>query len=244
MINKMRQGITQYQTMVSNNSYYFGEYGIFCGFSGSYVPESQDMDELTVLYPSYVPVVASGNSGNLCAGGWGTLPMGIQGSKNNLVVGRCDDNSVVDVGSSRGPTVDGRLKPELVAEGLAVISTYPLQLYGTFSGTSMSAPQVTGAVALIYEAYKAIHGVLPPAMLTRALLCNSAYDLGLPGPDFTHGYGRMDVLKAILAVQDGRFFTGNVIQGDSVTFSLNVPAGTAMSKVMLSWTDPRNTALQ
>lgn len=241
MINKMRQGITQYQTMVSNNSYYFGEYGIFCGFSGSYVPESQDMDELTVLYPSYVPVVASGNSGNLCAGGWGTLPMGIQGSKNNLVVGRCDDNSVVDVGSSRGPTVDGRLKPELVAEGLAVISTYPLQLYGTFSGTSMSAPQVTGAVALIYEAYKAIHGVLPPAMLTRALLCNSAYDLGLPGPDFTHGYGRMDVLKAILAVQDGRFFTGNVIQGDSVTFSLNVPAGTAMSKVMLSWTDPPAT---
>jgi hypothetical protein len=237
MINKMRQGILEYNTMVSNNSYYFGEYGIFCGFSGAYVPESQDMDELAVLYPSYLPVIASGNSGNLCAGGWGTLPVGIQGSKNNLVVGRCDDNSVVDAGSSRGPTADGRLKPELVAEGLSVLATYPLQAYGTYSGTSMSAPQVSGAVALIYEAYKAAHGVLPPAMLSRALLCNTAYDLGLPGPDFTHGFGRMDVYKAIKALENGQFFIDDVANEDSVTFTVNVPSGTAVSRFMLSWTD-------
>jgi hypothetical protein len=84
--------------------------------------------------------------------------------------------------SSRGPTNDGRFKPEFSApDGVATVS-YP----GGLSGTSASAPHLAGAAALVRGAY-------PGYAVTDTLdfLIQRAVDLGAGGPDYLYGYGRL-----------------------------------------------------
>jgi subtilisin family serine protease len=84
--------------------------------------------------------------------------------------------------SSRGPTKDGRLKPDLVAPDNVTTFSY---ISDPFSGTSASAPFVAGCAALIME----IH----PDRDVRELLIKSATDLGPPGPDDVYGRGLVNV---------------------------------------------------
>lgn len=101
--------------------------------------------------------------------------------------------------SSRGPSQctnflnpDLDIKPEVVAPGVnvRVASTGRVQ-YGNISGTSFSAPYVSGALLLLKEAFP----TLPGRELARALY-NSATDLGLPGEDNTYGKGLINVFAA------------------------------------------------
>ena len=89
--------------------------------------------------------------------------------------------------SSRGPTTDGRTKPDIAGPDGVSNATYPppLACYG-FSGTSAAAPHITGAAALVRQ-------LLPcysPAEL-QAYLEGSVVDLGSPGKDSTYGSGRL-----------------------------------------------------
>lgn len=89
--------------------------------------------------------------------------------------------------SSTGPEV------ELAAPGLNIVSTLPLGTYGTGSGTSLAAPHVTGAAALVIAA-----GVQGPQNV-RALLNQTALDLGTAGRDPRYGHGLVDVEAAVTA---------------------------------------------
>ncbi len=104
--------------------------------------------------------------------------------------------------SSRGPTEctlepgqpDSLLiKPELCAQGVSVRSTVPGGGYegNWWSGTSMAAPHVAGAVALLRQ----ISPEATPEEIKFALI-NSAFDLGTPGNDNTYGFGLIDVFAA------------------------------------------------
>ena len=87
----------------------------------------------------------------------------------------------IEIFSSRGPTTDGRIKPDIVAPDGVSNATY-----GSFFGTSSAAPHVTGAAALV-------KGALPcytPAEL-KAYLEANIVDLGDPGKDNTFGSGRL-----------------------------------------------------
>ena len=84
--------------------------------------------------------------------------------------------------SSRGPTKDGRLKPDLVAPDNVTTFSY---ISDPFSGTSAAAPFVAGCAALIMEIY--------PGLDVRELLMKSATDLGPPGPDNVYGRGLVNV---------------------------------------------------
>jgi serine protease AprX len=97
--------------------------------------------------------------------------------------------------SSRGPTQDGRLKPDVVAGGVEITSVWPGQPGGsTGTGSSGAAPLVTGTALLVLDADPA----LTPGEV-KATITGSAEDWGSPGPDVDYGAGRLDAYAALHA---------------------------------------------
>jgi Subtilase family len=97
--------------------------------------------------------------------------------------------------SSRGPTGDGRLKPDLVAPGERIRAPLPGQLWGDLDGTSMAAPHVSGAAAMLMARYTELVG--QPRRI-KQILCASATDLGREKT--FQGHGMLDVLRALQSV--------------------------------------------
>lgn len=104
-------------------------------------------------------------------------------SPNGLTVGASDaGNDSYHYYSSRGPTHDGRLKPDFTAPSGTSGSTYG---YRSFYGTSASAPHLAGAIALLKEKSPYSLAQIKELITARAL------DLGDPGPDYKFGMGRL-----------------------------------------------------
>jgi serine protease AprX len=97
--------------------------------------------------------------------------------------------------SSRGPTGDGRVKPDLVAPGEKIWSTVPDEGVKTLDGTSMAAPHVSGAAALLLARHRELVG--QPARV-KQILCATATDLGRER--YFQGSGMVDALRAIQSV--------------------------------------------
>jgi hypothetical protein len=93
--------------------------------------------------------------------------------------------------SSRGPTGDGRLKPDIVAPGERIQSCLPDQGWGELDGTSMAAPHVSGAAAMLLARYSEL--ISQPRQIKR-ILCESSTDLGRDR--CFQGHGMLDVLRA------------------------------------------------
>jgi subtilisin family serine protease len=110
-----------------------------------------------------------------------------------IAVSATDENNQVPSWSSRGPEVD------LAAPGVNIYSTYKGQSYATLSGTSMAAPHVTGAAALIIDTKKCdlnLDGICTPAEVQQRLE-QTAIDLGTPGKDYLYGSGLVNVYNAL-----------------------------------------------
>jgi hypothetical protein len=97
--------------------------------------------------------------------------------------------------SSRGPTGDGRLKPDLVAPGERIHGPMPEGQWGYESGTSMAAPHVSGAAAMLMARYPELIG--QPRRIKR-ILCETATDLDRERS--FQGHGMLDVLRAFQSV--------------------------------------------
>lgn len=97
--------------------------------------------------------------------------------------------------SSRGPTGDGRLKPDLVAPGERIESCLPNGEWGELDGTSMAAPHVSGAAAMLMARYDELIG--EPQRIKR-ILCESATDLARERS--FQGHGMLDVLRAFQSI--------------------------------------------
>jgi hypothetical protein len=150
--------------------------------------------------------------------------------------------------SSLGPTNDGRVKPDIVGMGLNVLSTAALgpQSYVIESGTSMSAPNITGSLYLLQEYYAQQNsGNFMRAATLKGLACATAFDGGNLGPDYTYGWGLLDMKKAAQTI------TGNgttsvvkeAVLPESQKQTITVVAsGTEPLMATISWTDPPATA--
>jgi hypothetical protein len=97
--------------------------------------------------------------------------------------------------SSRGPTGDGRLKPDLVAPGERIRSCLLDNGWGELDGTSMAAPHVSGAAAMLMGRYAELIG--EPRRIKK-ILCESATELGRERS--FQGHGMLDVLRAFQSV--------------------------------------------
>jgi len=196
---------------LSNHSY--GPDGL--SVWGDYQPESADWDG--AIHNNGLIVVAAGNEE---VGGLFKHIDFFVGSKNTICVGAAnssaraeDPNDSPAVAKADGlasygefgPMQDGRVKPDLVAFGGNGSNGGVTLDAGTNStqvnsGTSFSTPAVTGISALVFQQYKAVFGLEPSAAVTKALLCNTASDLGSPGPDAKYGFGIVNAEQAIAAI--------------------------------------------
>ena len=163
--------------------------------------------------------------------------------KNVIAVGAVGPEKSVAGFSSRGPTQDGRVKPDLVAKGVGQISTVPGGGYRSNQGTSMSAPVVTGITGLLVEQWRrTFAGANPLPVTLRALLIAGADDLGNAGPDYSYGFGLVDAQASVDLIRgDGNTGShirlGNISQGQQIETPLAV-ASSQNVRVVVTWTDP------
>lgn len=173
-----------------------------------------------------------------------TITGGRKAGKNVLAVGNVASDDQLLVSSSIGPTPDGRIKPDLAALGQLDYTMGANNAYQNSSGTSAAAPNVAGSVAGLYQYYRHTHaGAYPAAGLIKAILLNTADDLGVEGPDFRYGWGRANAGKAFQVLQSEQYIVGSVQHGQQLSFQLPIAAGTQRVKLMLAWTDPAGSVL-
>jgi subtilisin family serine protease len=134
-----------------------------------------------------LPVFAAGNYGPLS--GTSSSPAN---NPEAFAVGATDDADVLYPYSSRGPSACGQpVYPQLVAPGVGIHTTDLYGLYADPTGTSVAAPHVAGALALLLQAFPGLS-----ADRQAAALESSAADLGAVGADNSYGHGRLDALAA------------------------------------------------
>ncbi|MDF1576545.1 MAG: S8 family serine peptidase [Bacteroidales bacterium] len=172
-------------------------------------------------------------------------------AKNILTVGAVRDmplgytgreNVMITSFSAFGPTDDGRIKPDLVANGDRLFSAYSEsdEDYRNSSGTSMSAPNVSGSLALIQQHHADLYGSYLNAASLKGLVLHTADDAGVPGPDYKYGWGLMNTLNAVNLISDERYDRlqeATLPEGGEYRLSL-YSNGEEPIKVSICWTDP------
>lgn len=181
---------------------------------GSYTSNSRSIDEIAYNAPYYTIVWSAGNdrsdvgNGSRPADG----PYDCIGpsavAKNIITVGAItgfdsyDGLESIEMSgfSSWGPTNDGRIKPDIVGDGVGVLSASAAgdNAYATLQGTSMSAPNVTGSLGLIQQFHLEEFGNYMKSSSLKALMIHTAREAGQsPGPDYRFGWGVLNVVDAL-----------------------------------------------
>ena len=243
ILNKVRDAKNQHQVFVGNHSYNLGAaYKCFTNYQ--YSTASEMMDQFALDEPQIVSVFAAGNSAAACAYDYKTIVPGFQYAKNTILVGNIQRDETFYPGSSKGPTNDGRLKPDVVAKGSESYSPnkgfalpIPTDTYLPGFGTSFASPVVSGIVGLMQQAYRETHSEMPLSTTVRAVLCNTAKDLGTPGPDYDYGFGKADAYQAVQSIKNEDFIEDEIANLEEKTFNLLVDNNTKELKIFLTWDD-------
>ena len=214
---------------VQNHSYGTGIENYYGADAQAYDRQSNDNTRLLHVFSAGNSGTQSSNSGNYSGiAGYANITGSFKMAKNNLVVGAVDSFGTVPLLSSRGPAFDGRIKPELVAFGE--------------DGSSGAAAIVSGIALVLQDAIKEQSGELPAAALTRAILVNSATDIGSTGIDFISGFGSANAFRAVQTVMDNRYDSGLVRIGETGIHRITLPPNAINLKITVCWNDPAAAA--
>jgi subtilisin-like proprotein convertase family protein len=278
---------------ISNNSWGISNFGGYHAASQTYDALVRDASAGTPGNQEMVEVFSAGNDGD--GNGDPLDPKGDEGygsvtspgtAKNVITVGAAEGvrgsgtdgcgvtnggaDSAADIinFSGRGPTQDGRMKPDLVAPGTHITGASPQHagytgagvcdksftgntFYSLVSGTSQATPHVAGAAALLRDWWvRNIQPQAPSPAMTKAVLVNSAVDLAggdsgkggqIPSaPNTDEGWGRVSLGAALDATQREYSDQETTLDatGQNVLRSYSVADTAKPVRVTLTWTDP------
>lgn len=223
-------------------------------------PSSQPVEHWVYSYGSEAWVLSSavrdkdgGSNGYDCIS-WQGVAKNILtvGSVNDIPNGYQQPSDVVLAGSSStGPADDGRIKPDIVANGVGLYSSYSSNDagYTTLSGTSMATPNVSGSLGLLAEHHANLTGTSAIRSATlKGLILHTADEAGTTsGPDYRFGWGLLNTRKAALLMSEDASNGMNfnirelsIAQGETITIPVYTK-GTEPLTATLCWTDPPAT---
>lgn len=237
---------------------------------GEYTTDSNSADSFILDQPSYLAVFASGDLGS--TQGATTTPPGT--AKNVLTVGASTQGSGSGQSQSSpwsnnsGGTLDGRIKPDLVAPGGEICSARAQEatavpgsscsdalhgdsttpLYFSDSGSSMATGVATGAALLVRQHLREDFGISEPdASLVKAILINGASDLGQPDiPNSNEGWGQIDLMRTLNPISDDGTALNTLMDyghelrpGEALVQLVEIQQGPL--DITLSWTDPEGS---
>lgn len=263
--------------LVSNHSYgadyvQIGLHTDPAGF-GRYGSDARNIDEITFLADKYLPVFAAGNARNGDNGvffnrarGGADLMHGDAVSKNAVVVAAIEgitdyqqpSDVVMSSFSQWGPTDDFRIKPDISAKGVAVVSVDAKPKNGQLDptavvsnqGTSMAAPSVTGVFGLWQQYFKKLYptkGAMRAATV-KALMAISADEAGTAdGPDHRFGWGVINARRGAEILRDSKkpdAIVSELELANGTTYEIEVDTdGNLPLKAAIAWTDPAGSVI-
>ena len=190
-------------------------------------------------------------------GGYDTMDSGST-AKNILTIGAVNDavfsgvrnppGGTMSSFSGWGPTDDGRIKPDVVGNGVGVFSTDSGSDndYTTLQGTSMSSPNVCGSAALLIDLFgNELPGQAMRSSTLKCLLIHTSTDLGNPGPDYQFGWGLIDTKTAADQILEYAAKPGNYAMSEGSLSAADASDevyirwdGTSTIKATIAWNDP------
>jgi hypothetical protein len=241
--------------LLSNHSYGIASSNVPLWYIGYYDSNARNIDRIVYNAPYYLPICSAGNdrqSGENTADGGYDYLTDKSVAKNNIVVAATFEVlNYEDAGdvfmssfSSWGPTDDGRIKPDISAKGVNMLSSTggTNNAYSNFSGTSMAAPNVSGSLILLQQHYNNLNGAFMLASTLRALALHTADEAGnAAGPDYRFGWGLLNTQRAAeLISQDSTeslIITDTLNANDVYTHTFKSD-GTQDIAATIAWTDP------
>jgi len=232
---------------------------------GYYDTQARDWDRIAYNAPYYLIVKSAGNSRGSGPGSNPNRPNNgpydclptysvaknilTVGAVNPLVNGYTSANAVIISSfSSWGPADDGRIKPDIVGNGVGVISCGIASdnQYVPLDGTSMSGPSVAGSCLLLQEIYSNTHNLQKMKSATlKGLVIHTADECWTaPGPDYRFGWGLMNTRKASDVVLNDKI-TSQLIEDTMSNQGVNEITVTAIGNAplvaTLCWMDYQGT---
>ncbi|HEX9341892.1 MAG TPA: PQQ-binding-like beta-propeller repeat protein [Thermoplasmata archaeon] len=240
-------------------------------FQAEYIQEAADTDNFIWNNQDFLVVFAAANAGQ-----GGLRSMNLFGTAKNIITAGATVNglgleNMADF-SSRGPTQDGRIKPDITAPGVSVWSAQGLDpggdgtQYWQLSGTSMATPTIAGSMALVRQYYMdgwyptgapvPGDGFTPTAALIKATAINSAREMTGTGaygfgesyyPNDNQGFGRLTLDDALAFQGDARGLVlddnrNGLNTGDVTNYSLAIGDASQSVEITLVWSDYPGTA--
>ncbi|MGB1364793.1 MAG: S8 family serine peptidase [Candidatus Poseidoniaceae archaeon] len=233
------------------------------GNFGYYTADSRSADQYVSNNQYLLPVFSVGDNGAS-----GASKVTAPGTAKNVLSVGSSNNGSVSASSSQGPTLDGRIKPDLVAPGEGICSARAEEaksvvgsvcatgthsntrsMYMELSGTSQATAVASGSAALAREYLREVAGInKPSASLIKATLVNGAEDLGTPDiPNSNEGWGQIDLENSLEPSHAGAALdifhddARELQAGFSLLYSFTMDASKGID-LTLAWSDVEGSA--